>query len=174
MKMSYENTARVLFLSTLLISTVSCAQQAAAPSEVAATEPVTPRTVKTGAALSYSYQMQTPIVANRAHNVSLIITHDYAGQTLSLTANSDPLVRLSAKSIAMPLIKGKVAVWTLPFTATADGVFYIEFVGTVKSEDGNTQARAYAVRVKVGDAVEIKKPAPKEIILPAEEKISGS
>lgn len=171
-KMYYQTAGTLALLSAMMISTIACTKQIATKTESIAAETVGPRTVKTGAALNFSHRMQSPIVANTSQSVTLTVSHDYAGQPLSLTATSDAAVQLGAKTAAMTLTKGRSATWTIPFTVTADGVYYINIIGTVKRADGNVEARAYAIRVQVGNQVEIKKPAPSEILLPAEENIS--
>lgn len=170
--MYYQTAGKLVFLSALLISTTACTRQTATPNESVAAKTVSVRTVKTGAALNFSHRMQSPLVANTSQSVTLIVSHDYAGQPLSLTATSDAAVQLATKTAAMTLIKGRSATWTIPFTVTADGLYYINIIGTVRGADGNAEARAYAIRLPVGNQVEIKKPTPKEILLPAEEKIS--
>jgi hypothetical protein len=172
-KMFFQTTARLTLLSAALLSTGACTKKIAGPSDTIASEASQPSTVKTGAALDFSHRMQASIKENSSNSVTLNIAHSYSGENLLLTASSDDGLKLAAKSTNMSLAKGQNATWTIPFTTTTNGLYYINIMGTVKGADGNTQFRAYAVRVEVGDQSGVKKPASKEVILPAQEKISG-
>lgn len=171
--MPHQTTIKLAFLSALLAASGACTKEVAGPSKVASAETTNPRTVKTGAGLDFAARMQTPLAAGSPHSVTLVISHAYAGQNLTLTADANPEVQLGAKSTVIALAKGKDATWTIPFTATKDGLYYINIIGKVAGSDGTAEARAYAVRLEVGEQIKSLKPTPKEIILPAEEKISG-
>jgi hypothetical protein len=171
-KMLYQTTAKLVFLAALLTSAGACSKTNGGSLSAGESQTVKPRTVKSGAALEFSHRMQTPIRANASHSVTIIMSHSYAGQSAVITASADSSLKLAAKEIIMPLVKGQKATWTIPFTASVDGLYYINIIAKVTGADGNMQARAYAVRVEVGQQVQSKKPTPREIILPAEEKIS--
>ena len=170
--MRYQTIATLALVSGLMIGTTACSKQIAGSANTGVSESAHARTVKTGAGLDFSYAMQKPVKANTRHSVTLTIDHSYGGQNLSLTASADAAVQLATKSVSLPLAAGRNATWTIPFTATADGVYYINILGSVIGANGNSEARAYAVRVEVGDQSKNQKPAVKEVILPAEEKIS--
>jgi hypothetical protein len=127
---------------------------------------------KYGASLTYDYQMQKPIAANASHSVTIAVDHEYPGQNLSLAANVEGDLTLAVNNASLPLVKGRKASWTIPFTTGADGVSYINVIGSVKDADGSVLSRVYSVRVKVGNQPEQQKPAVKEVILPAQETIS--
>lgn len=161
-------------LSVMLVTVGACANAtaiAAPKNPTTGSKATDRRTVKEGAALNFSSQMQTPVRANAPHSVRITIAHGYAGETLSLTANADDAVRLGTTATTIVLTKGRVAAWTIPFTATADGAYYINIIGKVVGRDRNTLGRTYAVRVEVGNQVPKSKIVPKEVILPAQEKI---
>ena len=171
-KVLYQTTAKLVFFAALLASTGACSKSSGESFGATASQAATPRTVKSGAALEFSHRMQTPIRANASNSVTIIMSHSYAGQSAVITASADNSLKLAAKEIIMPLVKGQKAMWTIPFTASADGLYYINIIAKVTGADGNMQARAYAIRVEVGQQVQNKKPTPREIILPADEKIS--
>lgn len=179
--MYHKTMISPLLLVVLLISTNGCMNENSGVAKIAkgdashgstATGKTIKETVKSGAALEFSYRMQKPVTANVAHSVTILVDHDYVGQSLTLTASADAAVRLSSASATARLSKDRQVSWTIPFTATADGLYYINVFGTVTDANGATQSRAYAVRVEVGDQSGQKKPPPAEIILPANEKIS--
>jgi hypothetical protein len=163
-----------LTLIALIFSGVSgCGQQANESAHAKSTRIKNHAPIpKYGAALRYDYQMEKPVQANASHSVTIVVDHDYAGGNLSLTANAEDGIDLSVKSASMPLIKGRKSTWTIPFTTKADGLYYINVLGSVTELDGRIQARAYSVRVDVGNPSVQQKPAVKEVILPAEETIS--
>ncbi|MFC4292919.1 hypothetical protein ACFOWX_10895 [Sphingorhabdus arenilitoris] len=131
------------------------------------------RTVKVGAGLSFTHDMPTgTLQPGGSYSTTVKIVHGYTGGTLSLTANADDGLTLGARQTAMQLAKGSAASWTIPFKTSANGVYYINMVGTVTKADGASEARAYSIRVEVGDQSRQQKPALKEVILPAEEQIS--
>ncbi len=171
--MFFQTTAKLALLSAVILSTGACTKEIAGPSDTAVSKSSQISTVKVGAALDFSHRMQASVKENSSNSVTLNISHSYSGENLLLTASSDDALKLAAKSTSMSLAKGKNATWTIPFTTTTNGLYYINIMGTVKGADGNSQFRAYAVRVEVGDQSGVKKPASKEVILPAEEKISG-
>jgi hypothetical protein len=168
-KMHYRNLAKLTLLSVVLLGASACNKQSTKVSNAGA---VNPRTVKTGAALDFTHRMAGPISPNSNGTVTLEIAHDYSGETLALSATADSAIRLGAKSTNIALVKDRAATWTIPFTTTANGAYYINVMGTVKDSGGQAQFRAYAVRVEVGEQTKSNKPAPKEVILPADEKIS--
>jgi hypothetical protein len=171
-KMRNQTIAKLALLSAVLVSAGACTKQVAGPSDIAAAETGQPRTVKVGAGLEFSHRMQGSVKENSSNSVTLKISHNYSGENLSLTATSEDTLRLASKSTSIALVKGQNVTWTIPFTTTGNGLYYINIMGTVTDASGNSQFRAYAVRVEVGDQVQTKKPTPKEIVLPAEEKIS--
>lgn len=127
---------------------------------------------KYGAALRYDYKMQKPVRANSNHSVTIVVDHDYAGQNLALTASADDGIAIATNRTSLPLVKGRKATWTIPFTTNADGLYYINVIGSVPGFDGSVETRAYSVRVEVGNQPKQNKPVVKEVILPAEETIS--
>ena len=170
--MQYQTTARLAFLAALLASAGACANNSGGAIDAVASKTVTPRTVKAGAAIEFSHKMQASLKANTSNSVTVIMSHDYAGQNVVLSANADDALKLGVTATTIPLVKGQIATWTIPFTTSANGLYYINVIGRVKGADGNTQARAYSIRVEVGQQIQSKKPTPKEVTLPAEEKIS--
>jgi hypothetical protein len=170
--MHYKTTAKLTFLVALLAGTGACTKKDGGIPEAAASHSVTRQTVKAGAALEFSHRMQASIKANTSNSVTVNMSHGYAGQSVTLTANADKSLKLATSEKTIPLVKGQTATWTIPFSTSADGLYYINIIGIVKEADGTSQARAYSVRVEVGDQIKNNKPIPKEVIMPAEEKIS--
>ena len=151
-------------------------QHGATPADKSAsntgTEPAGNRTVKTGAALQFTHDMPSaPLRANGSYNVKVNVAHNYSGQTLILEATADSGLNIASKSTSIQLIPGSTASWNIPFTTGTDGLYYIDMVGTVIDANGSKQARAYSVRVEVGDQSAQKKQSVDEVILPAEEEI---
>ena len=179
----YIKAAIKLMLSTAILAGASaCSGRnanppvAAAPDGIQAknlSEPSGQRTVKTGAGLRYSYRMATPVAPNASHSVTIDIAHSYSGGTLSLTATADDGIKLATARANMQLSRGNKISWTIPFTTSGNGLYYINMIGTVSAADGSVQSRAYSVRVEVGDQSASQKPAVKEVILPAQEDISS-
>ncbi|MFM9853806.1 MAG: hypothetical protein ACKVOJ_13530 [Sphingomonadaceae bacterium] len=168
-------TIKIALLSALLVTVGACAKETASAAKTSATtgtKAAQNRTVKEGAALDFSFRMQTPVRANAPHSVTIDIEHGYAGQSLSLAANADGAVQLGTTATTISLTKGRAASWTIPFTATADGTYYINVIGQVVGPDGVMLGRAYAVRVEVGNQIAKPKLTPKEVVLPAQEKIN--
>jgi hypothetical protein len=171
-KMHIQTIAKLTLLSAMLASTAGCTKQDLASADANAANGANQRTVKTGAGLDFSVKMQKAIAANGQYSATLSVSHDYAGKNLTLSATADDALRLGSKSATLPMTKGRNATWTIPFTTTTDGVYYINIIGTVAGSNGKSEARAYAIRVEVGDQSKNKKPAVDEMILPAEETIS--
>ncbi|NJM51810.1 MAG: hypothetical protein HC843_13870 [Sphingomonadales bacterium] len=130
------------------------------------------QTVKVGAALTFTHIMPTGrLQPGGNYSAALTIKHGYSGGTLSLSANADEGIILGVRQSAVQLTKSGAVNWNIPFKTNANGVYYINIIGTVTKADGSTEARAYSIPVEVGDQSGQKKPALKEVILPAEEEI---
>lgn len=177
-----KNRTTLPLLAVLSICAAGCSTEGSnAASSVAAVESAeqtkpngnapSTNTVKSGAGLRFFHQMERPVAANSAHSVTLSIGHDYPGQNLALTASADDGLSLAADRNVAALVQGRNAQWTIPFTARANGVYYINVIGTVAVPGRASESRVYAVRVEVGPQNQAQKPRLEEVVLTADEKV---
>lgn len=171
----FLKTSSVLMAISLV---AACSKQ----STIAENAPIQPtekshgksdRTIKPGAAVSFSHEFDSALVAGQPNAVTITIAHDYADGMLSMQANGSGIVEVSSSNTqkTVPLFERNNVDWRIDFTPTGNGVGYINLLASVSHDTGETSSRSYAVRVALGDTAAAKTNPDGDVILEAEETI---
>lgn len=166
-----------------------CAQSGTSDIDVTATETATTeiqtskstkqrlpeqRTVKPGAAITFSHEMVgKPNIGQRA-TVRVNMIHGYAEGQMDLQATTDESISLGLNSQSKTVILSEpgTVTWDLDYLPTQEGKKYINVLATVTSDNGLAMGRSYAIRVNTGEAIQQKsEPDGSPTIMQAEEVI---
>ncbi len=182
---------RPLLTLAIALFAASCAQQstteggatlapdsqaAASTTPAAVADKTTPEpviaTIKPGAGVTFSHKLRAPVQAGESGVVDLTIEEAYATGILKLeTSGTDGLnVFGSSVSARESMADRQTHSWSLNYQAEADGVYYLNVLATVESDNQPGSARAYAIRIEVGD---ISKAAPDDKVTPPTQLPSG-
>ena len=174
--------ARAVF-TILALAATGCAGPSADTEalETAAVETVKPthdhgavRTVKAGAAVEFTYELNARPELDREGVATIVINHQYSDATIVLTATGEDGVDISSADAGKTVYVDRPGslMWELRFTPRTTGVNYINVFANVRQADGLQSTRTSAIRIATGDETAQKIGSDvKEVILNAQETI---
>lgn len=120
-----------------------------------------PKTVKPGAAVTFTHADKLIVPVGTNGSVDIAITEPYPDGEMTLTATgSDGLSVFGAqREMIVDLADGNAHEWRVAFEGANDGVAYINLMASVTLSTGQILNRVHAIRVEVGD---LAKAAPKK------------
>ena len=132
------------------------AAQSASDSKTEAAEAA--RTIKPGAALAFSHKFRSPPRTGIYSVVEITIKDDYDDGVMRATAIGDDGLEVFGAPAAFSYAMAGPApgVWDVSVKPLADGVHYLKINAQVEKDGVPGPARAYAVRIEVGDAASEK------------------
>lgn len=116
----------------------------------------TEKTIKPGAAVSFTHSGPKELQPGQYGKVLLSAAEEYDSGTLYLTAQPDKGLRLVSETAetSFTMSAGRVHDWELDVTAATDGVYYLNVFANAKQPDGTEYLRSYAVQILVGEVTQ--------------------
>jgi len=171
-----------LSCATLLFCfSVACANQAdvdenvtAQIEEKAKPQPIM-RTVKPGAALTFTHSFQGEPRNGQQGTVTLSVVHRYKNGVIDLQAAGDDGVAVSAATTSKTstIVSPGVIRWNIEYTPIGADAGYINVIARLSRNSGRTLSRSYAIRVSTNQGTQQKTLDMEEVILEADETIQG-
>ena len=187
---TYSSLAAISLIGALTGCMQHSASQGAAEPEAANTAIVTQlappvQTKKPAPPLSFSHEMSDLVGAGETGTVTFTVNEGYPFGTLILEAKGGDGLDVFGASVttSQDMSNTTTHLWQVNYTAVEDGLYRLHVTATANVDEAVSDARAYAVEVKVGNwqsaaskttakaTMEMQSDGEPAVILEAEETI---